>query len=85
MKAPVTVMQGVKCKQVGTDEDQANSLGRGVGFMTLSAVVEVVPNPTGGKQVVASMQVPKHMENFPDEELVRRFINGFGGPSALPQ
>lgn len=80
MKAPVTVMQG-RLMPKSADEDQANSLGRGVGFMTLSAVVEVVPNPTGGKQVVASMQVPNHMENFPDEELVQRFINGFGGPN----
>lgn len=79
MRVPVRIAHG-SAKNLALPDEQ---MGRGTGSRFVPAIVEVVTSATKGKQVVATMDVPADFINVPDEELIRRFVEGFIGSAVL--
>jgi hypothetical protein len=74
-KVPVRMMSGRLA--LDQDDEQVQTLGRGVGSRYETAFVEVMKDDFGQRQIKVTLTVPDDMAGFSDQTLIERFLSGF--------
>jgi hypothetical protein len=74
-KVPVRMMSGRQ--PLSQDDDQVQTLGRGVGSRYETAFVEVMVDTFGHRQIHVTLTIPDEMAGFSDQTLIERFLSGF--------